>query len=232
VAGLERLIAILCAGLVFLVFAGVAGLTVFFPGGSSSGIPDVALRSEHDLADWLRKQRGHDLQVPERGDPPALPRRHTSAGQSRNPPAVSTTPAGPSLAEDTVPLAQRVFPEVSWLRRQPGVRYPRPRRIPRWLKRKHQSLQDARAAAQGGGGRFVEGPRGETRYQLTWLDPQSDLARIGLRAQDRIVAVNGLPIARSVAGGQRLYERLRGADRFTILIERGGERVLLSYEVR
>ena len=121
---------------------------------------------------------------------------------------------------------------MTWLRRRPGVRYARPRRIPRWLKRKHESLQDARQVAQSGGGRFVEGAGGETRYELTWLDPQSQLTRIGLRAQDRIVAVNGLPVGRSVASGHKIYERLKGADRFTILVERGGEQVLLSYEVR
>lgn len=230
---LERAIAALCVVLVLLVLGSVGFALLFLPSGLHSGVPEVAARSELSLGVWLDTQR---LPVQGAAPPPCpAPLRGSPSAKSEPTPASRTRPdlTKPSLAtEETVPPAERAFPDVPWLRRRPGVRYVRPRRIPHWLKRKHESLEDARRVAQGGGGRFVEGPGGQTRYELTWLDPESQLGLLGLRPRDRIAAVNGLPLGRTVASGHELYQRLKGAERFTILIEREGQHVLLSYEVR
>jgi S1-C subfamily serine protease len=70
------------------------------------------------------------------------------------------------------------------------------------------------------------------RYRLTQVDPGSLLAtRIGLRAGDEIISVNGHPIAGGFAERRQLFDALRTQRRFTVELSRDGQPTVLSFYV-
>lgn len=133
-------------------------------------------------------------------------------------------------ADGEIPAAEQV-PGYPWLRKVPGLTYARPRPIPHTVYARYRDY-DALVALfrEAAGGEFVEAEAGRG-YRLEALDPGSVLAtRLGLRPGDLLLEVNGRPLDAAVEG-RELFVRLRDALRFALLIEREGQRVLLSYYV-
>lgn len=232
---LESAVVALVALCVLSVVGGVFALGGAFPGGLRSGVPEVAARSDASAEDWRWRylvRAGHaeeaDLERRIEPQPPATGADPRVAA----PPARATGRAAFAPARAPLPLRERVFPQITWLRRRPGVTYKRPRRVSRIVHERLQSFSDSWNAAQAGGGAFVETAAGATGYRLTWLDPRGELTLLlGLRPGDVILAVNGQPIGRSVDSGRALFEQLRSEARFTVLVERGGREVVLSFYV-
>ncbi len=189
--------------------------------------------------DWLENQRRRRS-----GKPPAKvqewvnvtpPARQTSGGQSAAPKTkeeVAEVINQYFQTDGQIPKAEQV-PGIPWLRRVPGVRkYARPKAVPQVLYRKYQSFKDAWDLVQEGGGEFVETDAG-TAYQINWIQDSSYLfTRIGLRPGDRVISVNGQPVGQSVGAGKAMYDNLRGEKRFAVLIERKGQKLVLSYFVQ
>ena len=230
-----------------LAVLGVAALVValsLLP-PPTSGIPDVAVEAELATLDWLdaeRRARHGDAYVAEALLPEAVVQRDDGRRPSARPSAgVAPTPRADDLRDpaptDYLRDPARESPGQTvegfpWLVRRPGLTYHRPGRVPRILYDKLQSLEDGLEVAQQGGGEFVQTPAGDAAYQVNWLDPNSLLARrLGLRAGDRILSVNGHPVGASLAAGQQLHALLKTETRFAVLVEREGRRELLSFYV-
>jgi type II secretory pathway component PulC len=74
---------------------------------------------------------------------------------------------------------------------------------------------------------IVAAPQG---YQLAAIRPGGFLESLGLRSGDVVLSVDGRPI-RNPDDAARAYAWLRVADRFTVDVLRGGERVRLRYQL-
>lgn len=233
---LEKLTYVLTAFTLFAVSSAVAAASLF-PGGGRSGFPPALQGSVLATGSWLANARaaqgGHALQL-DGGYEPA-PSRTAPPRRAPTPTRGAESPLGPvveTFYEEgaSIPRAEQV-PGIPWLRRRPGVRYRRPRTVPRILHDKYQSLEDALSLTEEGGGQFVETAHG-TGYQVDWLKQDSLLATlVGLRPGDQLLAINGQPIGPSVSAGRALFEHLREAKRVAVLVERRGELVVLTFEV-
>jgi hypothetical protein len=230
----------------------LALLTVLFVGGSvtlfsivprSSGIDNVMVNSELATMDWLDAQRRVKA-----GRPPAkveewidLSSQPAAPRQQVPPPSDTSQEAKKQRAEalnryfesdSEIPRNEQV-PGIPFLRRVPGVqKYAKPKAVPQILYKKYQSFQDTWDLVQEGGGEFVETDSG-TAYQVNWIQDSSYLySKIGLRPGDRVISVNGQPVGQSVAAGKAMYDQLKGEKRFAVLIERNGQKMVLSYYVQ
>jgi hypothetical protein len=235
----EKLILFLAGVAVLAVGALVAAFSILPP---RSGIPDVCVTSALATQDWLQQQRRRSG----RGGVGALelaPGQIAIQAQPQGSPVFQNQPQAPSdgsapqtavnyfEASGNVPQAEQV-PGFPWLRRMPNVAYAAPQQVPEVLYRKYQSFEETWDLVQQGGGQFVQTNKGETAYQVTWMDENSYLAtRIGLRPGDKVISVNGQPIGQSLTAGKSMYEQLKGERRFAVLIERGGQQVVLSFYV-
>lgn len=235
----EKLVLILVFLTVLVVGGGVVTLAVFFDGGLRSGVPDVAVKSDIKTEMWLAQLRNR------RGGPqmaPVVIPDAPVAGQVAGKPATPEVKAlvkkaGIKKSEEyfttnKLNANEQAIPGIDWLRKQPGVSYHRPRKVSKFVYQKYQSFNDTWSTVQSGGGKFTETKDGQTAYEVTWLDPNSELASmIGLRQSDKVIAVNGKPIGRSVDAGRALYEQLKGQKKFAVMIERGGRRMVLPFFV-
>lgn len=100
---------------------------------------------------------------------------------------------------------------------------------PEALQRESPSSKEALELAGEGGGKFVRTQEGEPAYQIDWLDEEGELARhYGLRQGDRVLSVNGQPVAE----GEDILDQLEseGGGRYAVAIERGGSLLVLSSE--
>jgi len=137
-------------------------------------------------------------------------------------PATEATPAA-SPAED------EMVEGMPWLKKQPGVTYSRPQKVPEILAKKYQSFDEAWEQAKTGGGEFVA-TDGESGYQVNWLDPNSGLGKgLGLRPGDKVISINGQSIGESPQAGVKLFEQLKNDGRFVVKIERNGEQMVLTF---
>ncbi|MBL4850368.1 MAG: hypothetical protein JKY65_33035 [Planctomycetes bacterium] len=236
----EKLILILVFLTVLGVGGGVVTLAVLFPGGLRSGVPDVAVQSDSATEMWLANLRTRS------GGPgmapvviPDAPIAGLAVGQAPTTPAAKAAvkKAGIKKSQEyystnKVAPEDQALPGVDWLRKQPGVAYHRPRKVSKFVYAKYQSFNDTWTTVQSGGGKFTETKDGQTAYQVTWLDPRSELASmVGLRQNDKVIAVNGQPIGRSVDAGRSMYEQLEGQKKFAVMIERNGKRMVLPFYV-
>jgi hypothetical protein len=236
----EKLILVLVFMTVLAVGGGVVTLAILFPGGLRSGVPDVAVQSDIKTEQWLAnlnaRRGGGSRGVVVIPDAPVAGQ---AAGQAPTTPAAKAAvkKAGIKKSQEyftTNKLAanEQAIPGVDWLRKQPGVSYHRPRKVSKFVYQKYQSFNDTWSTVQSGGGKFTETKDGQTAYQVTWLDPQSELASmVGLRQGDKVIAVNGQPIGRSVDAGKSMYEQLKGQKKFAVMIERNGRRMVLPFFV-
>ncbi len=229
-----------------LTVVGVAaGVTVIslMPGGLRSGVLDEAVSSADATMTWLERERqrsGVVSAVAEK-DYVAPPAPRTSRAAPGTPAAAEEAQRLKEIAKeipkkyfgtDDVPPDEQVFEGVSWLRKVPGVRYKPPKTIPEITYRKYQSFQDTWEEVQGGGGEFVDTDAG-TAYKINWLNEASMLyTKLGLRKDDKVIAVNGQPIGQSVEAGKAMFEQFKNERRFAVLIERKGQKVVLSFTVR
>lgn len=240
---IEKLILVLVCLTVFAVGGGVIAMAIVFPGGMRSGVPDVAVQSDVTAEQWLSVWRANR-------DGGATPRGVITIPDA--PVQVAAAPGQPVTAEsqaaavkeagikksqeyfasNDLPDEDRAIPNIPWLRKVPGVSYHRPRRVSEFIYQKYQSFEDTWNTVQSGGGKFSETSDGQTAYEVTWIDPRSELASmVGLRQSDKIIAVNGQPIGRSVDAGRAMYEQLKGQKKFAVMIERDGQRMVLPFFV-
>ena len=242
---IEKIVLIVTVFTVLVVGAGVAAVWAL-PGGLRSGIPEVATQSAEkamNFVDDYRRRRGvggtnlrrdhYEAPIPQPagGAPqggqagPAGTPGATPKGAQPPPQEVVSTFFGNDL-----PPEQQV-PGIPWVRKMPGVRYKPPEKVPEILYRKYQSFQDTWDLVQEGGGEFTETDAG-TAYQVNWVDQNSYLySKLGLRPGDKVIAVNGQPIGKSMQAGKAMFEQFKGEQRFAVLIERQGQKTVLSFSV-
>lgn len=241
IEALEKLVLGLSGVTVVGVGALVTGLSIM---PLRSGIPQVAVDSSLATQDWLLRlrqgagkiatQQGYvkfDTPLPAQpGQPAPAP---TAPGQ---PAAPQPAPAGPVTtyfdAGGNIPVGEQV-PGFPWLRRVQGVEYVPPQQVPQILYNRYQSFEETWTLVQEGGGEFTQTDKGETAYQVNWLDNNSYLAtRLGLKKGDQIISVNGKPIGTSLTAGRGLYDQLKGERRFAVLVLRDKQPVVLSFYVQ
>ena len=234
---LEKLITLL-TGLAVLLVAATVGLLSFMP--LRSGIPPEAIAAVTEVDSWLQAQRtarngGRPMQqnIPMIAASPVVPGQESAASGSGGPGATKA-PSNYFNQQETAQLPpQEVVPGYPWLRKVPGVAYMPPQGVPKLVYQHYQSFQATWDLAQSGGGEFVTTEKGDNAYQVNWVDPASMLAtKIGLQPGDKVVSVNGQPIGTSVAAGRALYDQLKNESKFAVLVERGGQQVVLSFFVR
>lgn len=99
--------------------------------------------------------------------------------------------------------------------------------VPEASQRESPSFEESLELAGQGGGKFVQTQDGEPAYHIDWLDEEGELARhYGLRQGDRVLSVNGQPVAE----GEDILDQLEseGGGRYAVAIERGGSLLVLS----
>jgi hypothetical protein len=153
-------------------------------------------------------------------------------------PVVATAAPAATTAEEKKPWRGPEGSEVPpseavegapWLKKMPGVKYSKPKKVPELLYKKYSSFEDSVELAKQGSGEVV-GSKGD--YKVNWLDPNSQLfTRIGIRAGDKVIAVNGQPAGKSAAAGQAMFESMKNQKHFSVLIERDGKQLVLTYSV-
>lgn len=240
---LEKMVFVLTGLALLAVGGGVTALSIM-PGGIRSGFPEAMEGSLVATDLWLEQQRaragGRSLQLdrdyvdmgPAR---PAGGQRAPRRPGQPAPPAENTAIVPETRTEyfagnTAIPPDEQV-PGIPWLRRMPGVRYKRPKKVAEVLYQKYQSFEDAWNLVQEGGGEFVETDIG-TAYQVNWVQQSSLLyTKIGLRPGDKVISINGQPVGRSMAAGRAMFDQMRGEKRFAVLVERQGQKVVLSYQV-
>ncbi len=234
----EKLVLVLAGGAIVAVGGLVVTLSVM---PLRSGIPKVVVDASLATQDWLQAQRRAKGTVKGPGmiqfDTPLPPAPRAADAPPPKPgekpaPVVAAAATGSYYeASGNIPPAEQV-PGFPWLRRVPGVAYVQPQKVPDILYRRYQSFDETWTLVQEGGGEFTTTGKGETAYQVNWVDDQSYLySRIGLRKGDKVISVNGQPIGTSLAAGKGLYEQMKGERRFAVLIERQGQPVVLSFYV-
>lgn len=232
---LERITAL------FAAVAVLAAATLVLGGvWERSGILDDAIRSARATREWLARERAAAGELPatDEGGPQTseVAPATSGAGTAQVAPICSAREEDPLRATapsaHELPPGERAFVHVPWLRQVPGLRYARVREVPALLLAKYRTFGDTWELARTGSGRFVE-TGGVTAYRITRLEPYSALAtELGLREGDELLAVNGLPIARSVSAVRALFAQLRGERRFTALVRRRGVETVLAFEVK
>jgi hypothetical protein len=230
---LEKLVMAMVVLTVVGVGGGVGAMTVMFPGGIDSGVPDVAGRSDSSTDIWRQawlESKGiikREVNVP---DAPLVKGAAPLTEEKKKEIGVKKTKG--YFVKKQVQPQQRVFAEIPWLKKVPGVRYRRPRRISRFVYQKFQSFNDTWNAAQSGGGEFTKTKDGQSAYKINWVDPRSELASmVGLKPNDKVIAINGNPVGNSVNAGRAMYDQLKGQKKFAIMIERGGKTMVLPFYV-
>jgi len=243
---LEKLNLVLTALALVAVGGGVTALSLM-PGGLRSGFPEAMEGSIVATDAWLEGQRsragGSGLQLdrdyvgrarptgPQAAPTPGRPGRPRPQAPAETAQIVPETRTDYYAGNAPIPLEEQV-PGIPWLRQMPGVRYKQPKRVPEVLYQKYQSFEDAWDLVQEGGGEFVETDLG-TAYQVNWVQQSSLLyTKIGLRPGDKVISVNGQPVGQSMAAGRAMYDQMRGESRFAVLVERQGQKVVLSYQVQ
>lgn len=236
---LEKLITFL-TGLAVLGVAATVGLLSFMP--IRSGIPEEAVQAVTDVDNWLTAQRAarNGGRVPNQNIPmiaatPVAPGQAADGGTGPNGgPSPTKAPSNYFNTQETAQLPpQEVVPGYPWLRKVPGVAYMPPQGVPKLVAQRFQSFDASWDLAQSGGGEFVTTEKGDNAYQINWVDQSSMLAtKIGLQPGDKVISVNGQPIGTSVAAGKALYDQLKGESKFAVLVDRGGQQVVLSFFVR
>ncbi|RMG09863.1 MAG: hypothetical protein D6731_18820 [Planctomycetota bacterium] len=236
---LEKILVGLTVLSVLFVVGTVTFFTAFMP--PRSGIPAVVEKSLEDTSDWLEQQRarwaprssaprvrdfGVQVELAEPATPQPKPRNAAEKKEVARK-ARKEYWAG----EEKIPPAEQVR-GIPWLRKIPGVKYAKLKKVPEILYRRYQqSYEETMALAKQGGGHFVETDAGPA-YEIKWLNDKSLLyRRLGLRPGDRVISVNGQPVGRSPAAGQALFEQLRNERNFSVLIERRKQQLVLSYTV-
>lgn len=238
---LEKLITIL-AGLAILLVAATVALLSFLPPLRTGISADVAKACD-DVSTWLEQQRA----IKQGRNPGAIgastvavrPQEgqvQTATGET----VAASSPKAPSPKEYFVSDASggvsgpgEVFPEHPWIRRAPGVAYVAPKPVNRLLYQRYQSFEASFSEAQSGGGEFVTTESGENAYQVNWVDPNSMLAqKLGLQPGDKVISVNNQPVGTSVEAGRQLYGQLKNETKFAVLVDRAGQKMVLSFFVR
>lgn len=235
---IERLIFGVAMLTVVAVGASVAAVSVLFPGGIRSGISDGAVKADQATLDWLQQLRIRKGSGPAFQDfyVPAPKEAGLAKGTDGKPKDAAAfkkaiTKVVANTAPSQAPLKKsEAVPHTPWLRQVPGVRYKPRRVVSRLMYQKFQSFQDAFGEAQSGGGEFVETDHG-TAYQLNWANKDSQITKLGLQQGDQVLAVNGQPLGKSVGAGKELYERLKGESRFSVLVLRKGNKMVIPVEV-
>lgn len=237
--GIIEKIIIFLTVLAILFVGGTVAAFSFMP--PRSGIPKVAVDSEIATDDWLDKmrQRHH----PRTGAPLVTDFgvgeqivEDTTSGSPGKPQKATKEVAQKAKAEywggsDSVIPQNEQVKGIPWLRKVPGVKYAKPRKVPLILYKKYQTFEDSFKLAKEGGGEFVETAAG-TAYQVNWVDQNSYLfTKIGIRRGDKVISVNGQPVGKSPAAGRALFESLKGEKHFSALVERKGQQLVLSYTV-
>jgi membrane-associated protease RseP (regulator of RpoE activity) len=184
----------------------------------SSGISREEANADQAVIDWLADARrvatGRPNQI-------AVP---SAAVAAPGAPAPVARPTEDLVARrgELIPVKEQV-PGIPWQRQRPGTNYFPPREVSRVVYERLQGFDEVRAEAEQGGGEYQDG-----RYKITWIDPDSALARTGLQPGDQIISVNGHPIGQGTSANRALYESLKGQTRFAILVLRQGQEVMLS----
>jgi len=237
---IENIIIFLTVSSILFVGGTVAAFSFMPP---RSGVPEVAVDSEIATGDWLDSMRARHR--PNSGAPlkidfevgVQLIEDTTTASA----PGKATVPETKEVqvkakaeywgGSDTVIPRNEQVKGIPWLRKVPGVKYAKPKKVPLILYQKLQTYEETFKMAKAGGGEFVETPSGPA-YQINWVDQNSYLAtKIGIRKGDKVISVNGQPIGKSPAAGRALYDTLKGEKQFSVLVERKGQQLVLSYSV-
>jgi type II secretory pathway component PulC len=79
--------------------------------------------------------------------------------------------------------------------------------------------------------KLVTADDGEKAFQITAITPGSLIDTGGFQPGDILISVNGERV-RGNQDAMRLYNRFRGETRFVVVVERGGERRTLFYDLK
>jgi hypothetical protein len=240
---IEKLVTFLAVLIVIAVGACV-GFFTYWP--KKSGMPGVTINSAIDLNDWFKEQR----------DPQSngIKKEYVDIeGINNTVRKIKTKKNGASVKQLTkkqiasktksskfdnyfessgrpIPKNEAV-PKIPWVRIQEGVRYVKPKKVPRILYDKIQHFEDAFDSAKDGGGEFEETEFGSA-YRINWVKPKSHLSRVaGLRKGDKILSVNGHKIGNSFTAARQLYDQLKNEKRFAVKVLRDGQPTMLSFSV-
>ena len=207
---LEKLVAVLAS--LTIVIAGAAVGFFTFAIDLSSGVSREEVVATFAVADWIELERRSI--APATTSPPI--------------PAPSRARVEPiPAASGEAPPPRGDSPRVPPGPPQEGWTYLPPRPIPEVVYRRFQGFEEAFEEAQQGSGELVNG-----RYRLTRVEPGSLLAtRIGLRAGDEIISINGHPIAGGLAERRQLFDTLKTERRFTVALLRDGQPTMLTFRV-
>ena len=231
---LEKVVTVFAVVAIVIVATMVGVFSFVIP--RSSGISAEEANADQEVIDWLamaRRIANGQPATPVNIQPifvsaPAAGGVAVKPGQPNAPatPPPALPPGVSNVAKpgETIPVDQQV-PGIPWLRQQPGVSYYQPQEISNVQYQRLQGFDEAFQAAQAGAGEFVNG-----KYKITWVDPNNGLAqKVGLQPGDQIISVNGLPVGNSFNANRQLYDSLKGQHQFAVLVNRGGQNVMLSF---
>lgn len=251
----ERLIIVLTSLLVLAAGAGVAFVT-YVP--VRTGIYKEQPAIDYKVGRWLAKKRGRPVGgqlVHVEANKPRPGRQGVARASSKGAAAglASKRPAGARAgrvaARDAFPASESAYavdyfadgvafpkqeqvPGIPWIRREPGVRYYSPDRIPASLYRRYQSVEAAVDLMKETRGKFEVGPKGST-FMLNGLAKDSYLGSIaGLKAGDRLISVNGIRIkGTGLSAAKAIYAKVKNARHFAVKVIRQGQPTMLTFTV-
>ena len=135
--------------------------------------------------------------------------------------------------EGSYPKSEQVPGLPGWIRREPGVRYLRPRRVPATLVRRYRAVDKAVELMKEPRGQFLQGPMGTT-FRVDDIPDRSYLKDpVGLEPGDEIISVNGVKIEGvGITAAKAIYNQIKDADRFAVKVLRRGRIQVLSFTVK
>ena len=135
------------------------------------------------------------------------------------------TPAATAPAVEAAPISDPRSP--AWLKAKAGVTYRAPAKLPSLLAEKYEkyrTFEDAEDLEPKSTATTAE----EREAELS--DPGGPAPLFGLlRPGDKVISINGQPVPQGPQAGKALFEQLEGESRFSLVVERDGKRVVLSY---
>jgi len=146
-------------------------------------------------------------------------------GQPPTPTPPSEEPS-PYTPQGEIPQPAQQDPQI-----MVGAGYEEPIYIPMSMAEKYKHFDDIRELGMTAAGEDYTTPSGEQAYLLRGINEDSPLAsRLGFQPGDIIISVNGYAPSRGNA--RQLYEALKTAKDFQVVVERAGQRSTKQFNIR
>lgn len=99
--------------------------------------------------------------------------------------------------------------------------------VPESLVRRYSNFQEAYQLAHEAASEMLD----DGTILVYDIQPGSLLETVvGLRSNDRVIEINGRPPPGDFSGSKAMYGEMRNETSFEVLIERGGQRTMLSFQ--